>query len=97
MRNRSGLFWPIIGATTLPFAIASASVFLDRSIEQGLPDEMWLVLYCLAIGSGAAATWVLPMSRGYKAMIVLIYVPIVAFVLPFYTLIFVGQIYGDWL
>lgn len=81
----------------LPLAIQSINGILNYSTQRQLPNAVYMVLLCVAIAVGVGSIAYLPISRGYKMIAVVAYVPIAAFILIMYGLFFAGYMFGDWL
>jgi hypothetical protein len=83
-----------LGAVVLPFAIATG----DLAMRPILHDGAWDVV-ALAIGllAGAACVLFLPIPRLHRALILLLYLPCLAYTVIVYSLYFIGWVYDDWL
>ena len=85
-----------IGALFLPFA--AMAMFLIATREWIVVDTLWDYLGGgLSVGTGLLCVWQLPVPRLSRVLILLLYIPVVSFLLVGFSLGFVMQRYNVWL
>src|SRR5262245_8298422 len=86
----------IIGVLFMPFLVAACFIVITR--EWILVDTGWDYLgWGGSIAAGLFCVWQLPINRLSRALITVIYTPIVGSLLVDFFLGFIGRRYGRWL
>ena len=86
---------PCLGALFGPFVIASIYLWFSR-----WPDRSWTaasdyLALVVSIVGGLLALWSLPMSVGRRAVVSVIYVPVMGALLIYWALGFVCIVFGN--
>jgi hypothetical protein len=81
-------------AVILPFAIVTVELAMRPILHDGAWDVVALAVGLLA---GVVCFLFLPIPRLHRALILLFYLPCLAYTVIVYSLYFIGWVYDDWL
>ncbi len=97
LMQRSSLRWFfLIGVLFMPFVVAACFIVVTR--EWIIVNTWWDYLgWAGSIAVGLFCVWQLPINRLSRALITVIYTPIVGLFLVDFFLEFIGHRYGRWL
>lgn len=86
----------ILGAMVLPFVLMSLYLLLAEAIR--LEDfVIYLVAFSVCVVSGTTCLAKSPISSPWRDGFCIFYVPLVAYLLFYFTFLFIGVVYGRWL
>ena len=89
-------FFSVLGALTLPFVVMSLYLLLAETLQ--LVDFVtYLIAFAVGVVSGTTCLAKTPMPNGWREAACVLYVPVVAYLLFYFTFLFVGIVYGRWL
>jgi len=86
-----------LGAIIGPPAVISAWIVLERATEIQLPQESGYAAIAIAVAVGLTCIGLLPIAPWLRFLLAVVYAPLAAYLMFFYTFEFVGMVYGDWL
>ncbi len=88
---------PILQAVLLPFLLQTGLVVLFQQYELWSNDPIWWDWLPMAVST---IVGFLPLGRKYRRyalLIGIVYIPMMASALTFFTVLLIGHVYGDWL
>jgi hypothetical protein len=92
-RQRFG--WQLVGAAIGPFVVASAYLFFTRWPSYRFSTVSDYVGLAVSVLAGAAFVAVLPLRPLQRVLSLIVYVPVLAVVLFFYTFWFIAVVFHD--
>jgi hypothetical protein len=93
--RRRGFGWRLIGAGMAPFVLASAYFVLSRWPSYRFTTFSDYAGLSVSVLAGAAFVGVLPIRPLHRVLSLLVYVPLLAIVLFFYTFWFIAVVFHD--
>lgn len=91
----SGLAWRLAGAISAPFVVASAYLLLTRWPSYRFTASSDYAGLGVSVLAGAVFIALLPIRPAQRVIWLLLYVPLVATMLFFYTFWFIAVIFHD--
>jgi len=93
--RQSGFGWRLAGAAVAPFVLASAYLTLTRWPSYRFTTFSDYAGLAVSVLAGAAFVAVLPIRPLQRVLSLLIYVPVLAVLLFFYTFWFIAVVFHD--
>lgn len=89
--------WLIAGTVGVPIAAMSVYLWLSRWPARVSSPNSDYVAFAICMFIGVLFLVCLPFRIWVRALIVAVYAPVACAILFFYSLLFVGLAFGDWL
>ena len=97
-RTRTRLVTYLLGAIIAPYLTLSIFIVVSQWLKGFLFSGAFLYVGIpLSTVTGAVFIVLLPVKRWVRLLILVPYLPVVAYLSIYYMLLFVGFVYGDWI
>jgi hypothetical protein len=93
--KRSGFGWRVVGTIVTPFVVASAYLVFIRWSSHRFTTSSDYVALGVSVFAGAVFVALLPIRPLQRVLLVLVYIPAVAVLLPFCALCFSAAVFHD--
>lgn len=86
-----------MGAFVAPILLVSCYLLVSRSLAPRLSGEADYAAIALSVAVGAAFVWSIGLAQPWRLLATGVYICVAASALYWFSLLFVGAVFGDWL